>query len=326
MSGSFSSHGRVLAVGDMVAERYELTREIGRGGCAIVFEVHDHRLGRVVALKVPVGFAGDSAKVSRFNRESRVIASIHHPNVCAVLDSGEADDGTPFLVMERLYGESLRASVAKAGRLGINEALAVGLQLLSALDAVHAAGIVHRDIKPDNLVLVSRGGCDPLVKLLDFGLCRRASRERIDEETQTIDGAIIGTPEYMAPEQVLGMSALDIRVDLYAVGVVLYEALTGVRAFHSKNVREILTSVMNKRVSPLRELRRDAPPRLEAVLTRAMQRRPQDRYPTAAAFQEDLIDIRGEISAIGRKAQATIWDAPTTKYERPIRRAVGRPG
>jgi len=310
----------------VVARRYELTREIGRGGCAIVFEAIDNRLGRTVAVKVPVGFMGDPAKVSRFNRESRVIASIHLPNVCAVLDSGEADDGTPFLVMERLYGESLRTSVAKTGRLGIKEAISIGLQLLSPLDAVHAAGIVHRDIKPDNLIMVSRGGCDPLLKLLDFGLCRRASRERIDEETQTRDGAIIGTPEYMAPEQVLGSSTLDVRVDLYAVGVVLYEALTGTRAFYAKSVREILTCVMQKRVSPLRQLRRDAPPRLEAVLTRAMQRRPEDRYPSAASFQEDLCDVRGEIGAVGRKTWATSWDAPTTKYEKPIRRAAGRTG
>ena len=326
MSGSYASR-RHLEIGDIVVGRYELTAEIGRGGCAIVFEAHDHRLGRVVALKVPVGFGGDSAKVSRFNRESRVIASIHHPNVCAVLDSGEAADGTPFLVMERLYGESLRARVAK-GRLGVTETLAIGLQLLSALDAVHAAGIVHRDIKPDNIILVTRGGCDPLVKLLDFGLCRASTRQRGDgeEETHTIDGAIIGTPEYMAPEQVLGRGTLDVRVDLYAVGVVLYEALTGDRTFFARNVRDILTAVMSKRVSPLRQLRRDAPPRLEAILARAMERRPQDRYASATDFQQDLVDVRAEISAISRKAQAGTWDAPTTRYEKPVRRVMRRTG
>ena len=179
-------------VGTVLVGRYELLQEIGRGGCAAVFEAHDHRLSRIVAVKLPTG--GDSAKLSRFAREARVIASIHHPNVCAVLDSGYAEDGLPFIVMERLFGESLRSSINRSVKLGVSEAIAIGLQLLSALDAVHAAGIVHRDVKPDNIILVTRGGCDPLVKLLDFGLLRHASRRRSDEETMTCEGAIVGTP------------------------------------------------------------------------------------------------------------------------------------
>ena len=154
---------QVPEIGTVLVRRYELVNEIGRGGCAVVFEAHDHRLSRVVAIKLPIGIAGDVAKISRFGRESRVIASIHHPNVCAVLDSGLTDDGIPFLVMERLFGESLRVTLHRRRQLGIGDSISIGLQLLSALDAVHAAGIVHRDVKPDNVILVSRGGCDPLV-------------------------------------------------------------------------------------------------------------------------------------------------------------------
>ena len=309
-------------IGTLLVRRYELVKEIGRGGCAVVFEAHDHRLARTVAIKLPVGLAGDTAKISRFGRESRVIASIHHPNVCAVLDSGFADDGTPFLVMERLFGESLRVTLHRRRQLGIGDAISIAIQLLSALDAVHAAGIVHRDVKPDNVILVSRGGCDPLVKLVDFGLCRRAARRRTDEETMTCEGALVGTPEYMAPEQVLGSTSLDVRVDLYAVGVVLYEALTGDRAFFSKNVRDILSGVMNKKLVPLRQVRRDAPRSLEAVVARAMDRNPARRHQTALELQEDLVAVREEMAAVAQAAQAAraahadAWDAPTRPFQR----------
>ncbi len=329
-----------FTVGTVLLQRYELLREIGRGGCAAVFEAHDHRLGRVVAIKFPLTAVGGTARASRFTRETQVIAQVHHPNVCAVLDSGVVEDGTPFLVMERLYGESLRAVLVRCGRLGINESIAIALQLLSALDAVHGAGIVHRDIKPDNIVLVTRGGCDPLVKLLDFGLCRRAAG-RETEETMTCEGALVGTPEYMAPEQVLGSVALDVRVDLYAVGVVLYEALTGDRAFFSKNVRDILSGVMTKKIPPLRHVRKEAPASLESVLLRAMNRHPRLRHPSAVELQEDLIAVQGEMAAAARArcpdrrerpssdireivprgaVRAEGWDPPTTPYRRPARR------
>ena len=308
----------IPSIGTVLVDRYELREEIGRGGCAIVFEASDRRLGRTVAVKLPYGVAYDSVRMSRFGRESRIIASIQHPNVCAVLDTGRTEDGTPFLVMERLFGASLRATVARLGRLPIGDAIAVGVQLLSALDTVHRAGIVHRDVKPDNIVIVPRAGYEPLVKLLDFGLCRRAgSRRRGEEETMTCDGALIGTPEYMAPEQVLGSVAIDVRVDLYAVGVVLYESLTGDRAFFSKSVREILTGVISKRVPPLREQRPEAPSALEAVVTRAMHREPRRRYQTASAFQADLHAVRAEINLLPYEAS----EAPT----RPIRRFVRPP-
>ncbi|MCW5836550.1 MAG: serine/threonine protein kinase [Labilithrix sp.] len=318
---------QVPALGALLVNRYELVKELGRGGCAIVFEAHDHRLARAVAVKVPIGIAGDTAKVGRFAREARVIASIHHPNVCAVLDSGFTEDGAPFLVMERLFGESLRATLHRAKQLGVGDAIAIGLQLLSALDAVHAAGIVHRDIKPDNVVLVSRGGCDPLVKLLDFGLCRRSARRRTDEETMTCDGALVGTPEYMAPEQVLGSTSLDVRVDIYAVGVVLYEALTGDRAFFAKNVRDILTGVMNKKLRPLCEARRDVPRSLEVVVARAMSRDPARRHASAVELQDDLVAVKEEMAARARAAQrraeVELWDLPTTPFQR--RPAARRP-
>jgi serine/threonine-protein kinase len=313
------------SVGSLLAGRYEVVREIGRGGCAVVVEAVDHRRARMVAIKLPTPGGGASSKfVSRFARESRVIASIQHPNVCAARGSGVLEDGTPFLVMERLFGESLRWSLAQHGPPSVGEAMGIVIQLLSALGAVHAKGIVHRDVKPDNIVLIRRGPGEPLVKLLDFGLCRPAASRRPEEETMTCEGQIVGTPEYMAPEQVLGSVSLDFRVDLYAAGVVLYEALTGDRAFFSPSVREILHRVINKKLPPLRQLRPDAPAELEEVVSRAMHREPARRYQTVAAFQADLVAIKYGLGehVVQEEETTAAWNAPTrpfARFRRPVR-------
>lgn len=319
-----ASTGEVPALRTVLDNRYELTEEIGRGGCAAVFEAHDHRLGRAVAVKVPVGFLGDATKIARFQRESRVVSSIHHPNVCAVLDTGATPRGTPYLVMERLFGDSLRVVLSRRERLAVSDTISIALQLLSALDAVHSVGIIHRDIKPDNIILVGRGGCDPIVKLLDFGLCRRSSAGVSPEATMTADGAIVGTPEYMAPEQVLGTKP-DVRVDTYAVGVVMYEMLTGDRTFFAKTVREILSGVMNKRVRPIRDLRRDVPRTLEAIVAKAMSRDPNHRFQTAVELQEALCTVKHEMAAVARAAQVKAlerpespeWEMPTARIKQP---------
>jgi eukaryotic-like serine/threonine-protein kinase len=287
--------GAVLPFGTVLAHRYELLKELGRGGNAIVYEGLDLRLRRRVAVKLPHGGRGDDARVRRFGREARVLSTIHHPNVCAVLDAGTTESGTPFLVLERIFGETLRATLLRYGQLTLLEGLDVALQLLSALDAVHTAGVVHRDVKPENVLLVARRGCDPTVKLFDFGLCRRMSHEKGDGEALTSDGRIIGTPEYMAPEQILGRSSVDLRTDLYAFGVVLYEMLTGDRAFHAKSVEGTLSEVMSKRVRPLRALRADAPAMLEETISRAMDRDARRRHPSARDLLEDLRAVRAEL-------------------------------
>ena len=332
--------GEIPALRTMLGSRYELREEIGRGGCAVVFEALDHRLGRTVAVKVPLGFHGDMTKIARFERESRVISAIHHPNVCAVLDNGTTSRGAPFLVMERLFGDSLRVVLARRDRLPVADVVSISLQLLSAIDAVHAVGIIHRDIKPDNIVLVGRGGCDPIVKLLDFGLCRRSHQTANQEATMTADGAIVGTPEYMAPEQVLGTKP-DVRIDTYAVGVVMYEMLTGDRTFFAKTIREILNGVMNKRIRPIRDLRRDVPRALEAIVHKAMSRDPNQRFQSAVEFQDALCAVKHEMAAVARAAQVRAleressppplrerepeWDMPTARLKSPAQRVTRPP-
>lgn len=297
-------------VGTLLDGRYELVSQLGKGGCAVVFEAIDLRLERQVAVKFPWTSDGSPAKIGRFGRESRVIASIQHPNVCAAVDSGESFDGRPYLVMERLYGESLRVTLQRVGRLRVGDALSIGLQLASAIGAVHEAGIVHRDVKPDNIVLVTRGGCEPLVKLLDFGLCREVSVRDDNDETRTIEGAIVGTPEYMAPEQILGSGRIDGRVDMYALGLVLYETLTGDRPFYSHNVREVLRAVMKKSLPPLCDLRPDAPRSLEYLLECATSRSASKRPASAEEFYEGLINARRdlELGVVRQPAPSYSWE------------------
>lgn len=324
----------------ILADRYVLQAEIGRGGCAIIYEARDLRLGRTVAFKLVKSTARDAQANARLAREARAGAAIHHPNVCSLSDAGYLEDGRPYLVMERLHGETLTSMLQRIGRLGPEDAVEIALQLLSALDAAHSVGVVHRDVKPDNVFLVPRSGCGPLVKLLDFGMCRRAAAEpRLrDDATLTRAGQVVGTPEYMSPEQVSGKREFDARIDLYAVGVMLYEALSGQRAFPGKDAREIVVSVLVRSLPPLRSFRPEISLVLDRIVARAMERDPSFRYASAIAFQSDLIEARNSMEArrlrgvqtgphlIDRSADADVdesdeWDAPTRQLCRRARSA-----
>ncbi len=280
----------------VIARRYEVTQEIARGGCAVVLEARDMRLGRLVAIKMPKPGMHDDSATERLTREARVAAGIHHPNVCTVTDAGWLDERNPFLVMERLYGETLGAYVSRIGRLDADEAIEICLQTLSGLHASHMLGVVHRDVKPDNIYLVHREGCAPIVKLLDFGLCRGVEASGNDEHTLTRVGTVVGTPEYMAPEQASGVRSFDARIDVWAVGVVLYEVLTGTRAFVAENVSAVLNAVLAKSLPSLRRLRPELPPELEQVLAKAMDRDPRRRYRSALEMQAALLRVRAKLA------------------------------
>lgn len=305
--------------------RYEITAEIGRGGCAVVYEARDRHLDRLVAIKVLLSTGSDASASERITREARVCAAIHHPNVCQITDAGHLADGRPFFVMERLFGETLHDYVARVGRLEAEEVIDVALQILSGLEAVHALGVVHRDVKPDNVFLVQRNGCMPHVKLIDFGLCHRVSAGGGDETTLTRAGTVVGTPEYMTPEQVSGSRDFDARIDLYAVGLVMWEALTGRRAFAAEDVRSVLVSVLAKPLPQLRRLRPDVPACLERIVARAIERNPGARYATAAEFQQGLVAARARVAALALEDielafASAEWDGPTRRVL-PRRRA-----
>jgi eukaryotic-like serine/threonine-protein kinase len=309
----------------VLAGRYELGAEIARGGCAVILEARDRRVGRFVAVKVPKPGSFEDSAVTRLTREAQVGAAIHHPNVCAVTDAGWLEDGSPYLVMERLYGETLGAYATRTGRIEPDLAIEIALQMLAALSAAHAMGVVHRDVKPDNVFLVARHGCVPVVKLLDFGLCCRENVSHSEEVALTRAGTVVGTPEYMAPEQASGFRKFDARIDLYAVGVVLYEALTGTRAFVAGDVATVLTSVIGKSLPPLRALRPDLPLELERTVTRAMSRDPRSRFASALDFQSALLKLRDQLPrgrGASEVASAGASIAQTGEWELPTRRIV----
>jgi eukaryotic-like serine/threonine-protein kinase len=290
----------------LIAGRYEILGEVARGGCGAVYEAHDLVAGRLVAIKILQPSGLDRASLARFAREARVAAAIHHPNVCSVVDSGTLADGSPFLAMERLYGETLRQHIARVRALEPEPAIELAVQLLSGLDAAHELGIVHRDVKPENVFLVtSQKGSLPLVKILDFGMCRvgaprrqppkRPDADFVDDKTLTRAGTVVGTPEYMAPEQASGRRQFDLRIDLYAVGVLLYEALTGTRAFYGADPRAVLVNVLARQIPPVRAVRPDLPIALDRIVARAIERDPRARYASATEFQHDLLLARTTI-------------------------------
>jgi eukaryotic-like serine/threonine-protein kinase len=312
----------------LVANRYEVIGEVARGGVGAVFEARDLHTDGLVAIKILQSGGFDRAAGARFAREARVAAAIHHPNVCTVTDSGSLEDGSPFLVMERLYGETLRAFIARVGRLDAEEAIEVSVQILSGLQAAHELGIVHRDVKPENVYLARPQGGLPQVKLLDFGMCRRQTPQLIDDRTLTRVGTVVGTPEYMAPEQASGRRDFDLRIDLYAVGVILYETLTGTRAHYGPDPRAVLVSVLARQLPSVRAIRPELPVAIDRIVARAVERDPRARYGNAAEFQHDLLSARTTLrrqraarAAVAARMQSSPeWDMPTLQISRKYRR------
>jgi serine/threonine protein kinase len=310
----------------VVANRYELVSEVARGGCGAVYEAVDLESEGLVAVKILQADALDKAAKARFAREARVASAIHHPNVCTVSDAGMLDDGSPFLVMERLYGETLRGYVSRMGGLDPEDAIELAVQMLSGLEAAHDLGIVHRDMKPENVFVVRpEGSTMPLVKLLDFGMCRRQSGQPMDDRTLTRVGTVVGTPEYMAPEQASGRRDFDLRIDLYAVGVMLWEMVAGTRAFYGADARAVLISVLARQLPSIRVARPDLPIALDRIVARAVERDPRARYRNAAEFQNDLLHARTamrrqrslrlaadeRMRGLASTSQGSEWDLPT---------------
>jgi serine/threonine-protein kinase len=261
-----------------------------------VYEAEHIALGRSVAVKVlHSALALKTDAVRRFQQEARAAGAIGHPNICGVIDLGSLDDGSPYMVMERLTGETLADRVASERGLPFDDVVDILVQVLSALIAAHDQRILHRDIKPENVFLTARVGCPPLVKLLDFGVSKvmgdPASDPR-DDLSLTRTGMVMGTPYYMAPEQARGERTIDARVDLYACGVIMYESLTGKRPFTADNYNALLVQILQGTPRPARDLRPALPASYQAVIEKAMARRREDRYASAAEFQRELHRLR----------------------------------
>ena len=280
-------HGKSVAASAIVGAavsvparvgRYRITDTLGEGGMGVVYAALDEQLERPIALKVlRHESAADSTARERFSREARLAASVNHPHICQLYEIGESD-GQPFIAMERLDGESLAARLSR-GPMPIAETVQIGLEVLAALEALHRRGITHRDLKPSNIFLTPHGA-----KVLDFGVSLSQTGD-VTRPPLTSPGAILGTPKYMAPEQVLGNVATA-SADLFAMGAILYEMLAGAAAFEADGVHAVLQNVLHGEVPILAGA--SAVAAADRVIHRALAKSPDQRYASAAAMAEDL--------------------------------------
>ena len=278
-----------LSAGKVIAGRFRIARLIGRGGMGEVYSAKNIGTGRDVALKLIRGVA-DADQTRRFLREAKAATAIQHPNVIEVLDVFEAEDGTPVMVMELLHGEPLSSLRKRRGALPLHEVARLLVPVADALRAAHEKGIVHRDLKPDNIFLseVHGGGCLP--KVLDFGIAKVLDPTSINSETQggnTSTGSILGTPHYMSFEQAMSEKNVDHRADIWAMGVIVFEALTGRRPFEFENLGEMYTAFLQGEVPSIQAMVPDLPAEVAGVIDRCLQKQREARLDNLGP----LIDV-----------------------------------
>jgi hypothetical protein len=284
---------------------YRILSQLGLGGMGVVYGGEDIRLGRAVALKfVPEELGRDTPAIHRLHSEARTASGLNHPNICTIYDIGE-HDGRPFVVMELLKGQTLRERLARSP-LKIHEAVDIGIQVADALDAAHQHGIVHRDIKPANVFLVDHGPA----KVLDFGLAKLVvEHTSATTEGPTIDrtaeGLTVGTVSYMSPEQVSG-EPLDARTDLFSLGVVLYESLTGRQPFPGKTSAVIFSAILTRAAVAPVVFNPNVSPRLQEVINNCLEKSRELRYPDAAALRADLKRVKRDLES----GQSSVFRIP----------------
>ena len=286
-------------IGELIAGRYELHELVGAGGMSNVFRAHDRLLERSVAIKVlHEHYSADEDYVERFRREARSVAQLAHPNIVTVIDRGE-EDGRQYIVFEYVEGENLKGLLSH-GALPVDEALRYGLQIAGALDFAHKRGLVHRDVKPQNVLLTEEG--EP--KVTDFGIARS-----VDVQSVTQSGTVVGTSDYIAPEQARG-EQVDPRTDIYSLGVVLYELLTGEVPYSGDNFVAVAMQHLHEPVPSVLDQRRDVPVRLDLAVQRAMAKDPADRFESMEQLIDELDLCYGELGS----------DDEATRIVRPPRR------
>src|SRR2546427_8906501 len=264
---------------------FSLQGEIGRGGMGVVFQAKDERLKRQVAIKVlPPDLAFREEVRLRFVREAETAARLMHPHIVPIHSVGESPDGLVYFVMAYIDGEPLSARLKRRGRLPPDEARRIMIETADALGAAHGVGIIHRDVKPDNILLEGSRG---RVVVTDFGIAKALS-STTGGATLTATGVAIGTPHYMSPEQAAGDREIDGRSDLYSLGVVSYQTLTGELPFSAPTVPGILMKHITEQAPRVVAKRPDCPPDLESCVMRCLEKDPEDRWPTADALRRSL--------------------------------------
>ena len=296
---------RATRRGEILGDTYRLLELVGAGGMAEVYSAEHLRLGRTFAVKV-LRTGTSQHSLRRFRREARAIARIDSEFVVGVIDCGEAGDGTPYLVMELLHGEDLRSLLDREGALPIPRAVHFVWEACQGLAAVHASSLIHRDLKPENLYVSKRANGQDWCRVLDFGIAKT------DISSLTAEGAVLGTLRYMAPEQLQDAAAAGPRVDIYALGAVLYECLTGVAPHRGATVQQLMFEVYNARIPSLEQYRAGIPEGLAFAVERALAKSPSERFADVQEFASAIspyarpasvhqLDPRSETVALERK-------------------------
>ena len=264
--------------GEVIAGRYELLELIGKGGMSSVYKAHDRLLDRQIAVKIlHPHFTEDEEYVERFRREARAVAQLSHPSIVTVIDRGE-DEGRQYIVFEYVEGENLKQLLERTGPMPVRDALLLGLQMARALSFAHGRGLIHRDVKPQNVLL----NADGQAKMTDFGIARS-----VDVQGVTITGTVLGTSEYIAPEQARG-ERVDAQTDVYSLGVVLYELLVGGVPYEGETFVTVALKHVNEPVPPVLERRPDVPTRVALAVERAMAKSPDERFSSMQELVDEL--------------------------------------
>jgi eukaryotic-like serine/threonine-protein kinase len=289
--------------GALIAGKYRVERYLGRGGMGSVVSATHVELGLHVAIKFL--HREGTELTARFAREGRILAQLHSDHIVRVFDSGRAEHGIPYIVMEHLTGCDL-AQLAAGGQLPVRDTVSYVRQACSALDAAHGRGIVHRDLKPSNLFLATVSSGPPVIKVLDFGVSTHGL-DSPESLTLTQTNALLGSPRYMSPEQIRSSSMVDARTDIWSLGVILYELLTGRLPFPQRTIAALSVAIATEAPEAPRKLRRVLTAELEAIVMRCLSKDPARRYPSAAALSEALANQDDPASPTRRTRRAVGW-------------------
>ena len=316
---------RAFETGDLIGDKYSVVATIGSGGMGVVLSARDTATNERVAIKVLRLTPGvdRATAIARFEREARTLARIESEHVLRVTDVGALEDGIPYMVTEYLEGEDLGQLLEERKALPIQEATGYLLQACEGVAAVHAAGVIHRDLKPSNLFLARRPDGTSIVKVLDFGVSKVPARA--GDAVLSTTNALLGTPVYMAPEQLRASRHVDERADVWSLGLVLYELLCGARPFKGAHIPELCIAVMKGEARPISMFRSDVPEALQAILQRCMAKRASERFPTAAALANALAKFAPESARIHAQRASERALAVTVRVELPIADSVPPP-
>jgi tRNA A-37 threonylcarbamoyl transferase component Bud32 len=319
-------------VGDLLDGRYQLLRDLGRGAAGTVYEARHVFTGRFVAVKILSSRVRDEEHEEmreRLQREAQMLASIRHPGVVEVLDGTLTATGVAYVVLEMLEGRTLQGLLAARKTLSLADTAGVGLQVCDALQAVHRAGVVHRDVKPANLVVLRDSVGEERIKLLDFGIAKLQDAELDDKLTDA--GVVLGTPAYMAPERLLGRGEDDARTDVYSVGVTLFECLSGAVPYSGSYPEIVLQVATSTPTTPLRSVAPDVPQALADVVDRSLRKAPMARFASAGdlafAIEQAVPGAARTTTLLGPRTRAAATASygaqrrrlPRAPYNTPVR-------